>query len=380
MDDNSWLHLADQDAAWRLPADLAARDRMAARDCGWVEQMRPFIHQFAPPGGIVLDPFCGFASTLVAAHLEGRQGIGVELEPARAALSRERLQRIGATGQVVLTGDVLAAVQALPAVDLVLTNIPYFGCRWPDGDAAQFYAADTYARFLDRFHAVFAALKPVLRDGGYLVAMAENLRIGQHFVPLAWDVARLLAERFELVDERVLVYDKPRHPLEPLAAGSNRAHEFALVARQAPRAIDLADTLHCLQALAAAHPSCIVYGGFARWLLGDEQARPSDADLLVPDDPAQVAAIAAWLRDQGFQVTRWGAPVGAGIAAAASHAAHYLRATRLRPGGALCVIDVCFDDAMLTYDAAARLATAVGGLRVLATRRPAGFAVSTPAA
>jgi hypothetical protein len=48
MDDNSWLMIPYEDPAFRLPSDLATEDHFGARDCGWVEQMRPFIQQFCP--------------------------------------------------------------------------------------------------------------------------------------------------------------------------------------------------------------------------------------------------------------------------------------------------------------------------------------------
>ena len=130
MDNNSWLILRDSDPAYKLPPDLAANDALGARDCGWVEQMRPFIRHFSPPAGMVIDPFNGFGTTLVAASLEGRRGIGVELEPARAAIAEERLRRLDARNQTVLAGDLVEVAASLPQADLVLTNAPYFGCRW----------------------------------------------------------------------------------------------------------------------------------------------------------------------------------------------------------------------------------------------------------
>jgi site-specific DNA-methyltransferase (adenine-specific) len=41
---------------------------------------------------VVLDPFMGSGTTLVAAMLEGVSGIGIELDPTYVAVAKERLE------------------------------------------------------------------------------------------------------------------------------------------------------------------------------------------------------------------------------------------------------------------------------------------------
>jgi site-specific DNA-methyltransferase (adenine-specific) len=44
-----------------------------------------------PPGGTVLDPFCGTGTTLVVAKMTGRNGIGIDISPTYAAMTKKRL-------------------------------------------------------------------------------------------------------------------------------------------------------------------------------------------------------------------------------------------------------------------------------------------------
>ena len=56
-----------------------------------VSILRPLVESFCPAGGVVLDPFAGSGSTLVAAALSGRSYVGIELEAKYCELARRRL-------------------------------------------------------------------------------------------------------------------------------------------------------------------------------------------------------------------------------------------------------------------------------------------------
>jgi site-specific DNA-methyltransferase (adenine-specific)/site-specific DNA-methyltransferase (cytosine-N4-specific) len=46
-----------------------------------------FIRSFCPPGGTVMDPFCGSGTTLAVARRLGRNGIGIDIRPEQVALA-----------------------------------------------------------------------------------------------------------------------------------------------------------------------------------------------------------------------------------------------------------------------------------------------------
>jgi site-specific DNA-methyltransferase (adenine-specific) len=56
-----------------------------------VDTLRPIVEVFSKPGEIVLDPFSGSGSSLVAAALLGRNYLGIELESKYCDLARRRL-------------------------------------------------------------------------------------------------------------------------------------------------------------------------------------------------------------------------------------------------------------------------------------------------
>jgi len=57
-----------------------------------VSLLRHLVKLLCRPGGLVLDPFCGSATTIEAAVLEGRDAIGIELDVGHAASCEARMQ------------------------------------------------------------------------------------------------------------------------------------------------------------------------------------------------------------------------------------------------------------------------------------------------
>lgn len=360
---NSWMHLRTQNPSYILPPELSASDPLGARDCGWVEQMRPLIREFTQPGGRVLDPFSGFGSTLVASGLEGRHAVGIEIEESRYRISRDRLKAIGMNQSTLLHGDSEVLAITLEPVDLVLTNLPYFGCGFESRSDGQLYQAGYYNTYLEKVRTTLIALKAALKPGGFLVIAVENIHLGGQFVPQAWDVAKLIMARFDFVEERIIVYDKPQGDAPfPL---SNRAHEYVLIARHESQACDLDASLTITRALQKAFPETLVIGSFVRWLENPD-VTPSDVDLLLPYDSDQTSRVVRWLESENFEITRWGAPVSAEAAGIASAEANYFRAQRLDSNGSRITIDLNFPASTELYASLASRTRWLNDLRCVA--------------
>jgi DNA methylase len=354
MHERSWLCLEPDPPEHRLPEDLRARDPLGGRDCGWVSQMRPFVRDYSHPGDVVFDPFCGFGTTLLAAALEGRAGLGMEIEADRATLARERLQRHGLDPRILR--GALPRTKIPERIGLCLTNVPYFGCRW-SGRAwsGQFYAAPDFDAYLMGMRAVLHAVREALSDDGYCIAIAENVRIGERTLPVAWEVARILDSLFLACDERVICYpqraDATAHDANTAgnevandgAMRNDRTHEYALIYRKRRQTIDIERTRALLSALRSERFVFEVHGSFAAWVDADPpsaERMPSDLDLRVPNDAEQWSVLLRWFRERGYRLTVWGEPVNVDATIDSVRRRHYLRAERIDGDGSVVRVDL----------------------------------------
>lgn len=71
-------------------------NNMAAERTGWPDQkplalLELLVRATARPGAVVLDPFCGSGTTMVAARRHERIGLGMDRHPDAVRIARERL-------------------------------------------------------------------------------------------------------------------------------------------------------------------------------------------------------------------------------------------------------------------------------------------------
>jgi DNA modification methylase len=192
--------------------DLAGEDADLVVPSALCERL---IARCSEPGQLVLDPFAGYGTTLLAAAKLGRRAVGIERDAARAAY----LRGIGAE---VVEGDVLEV--EIPPFDLLLTSPPYWD---PAGDAFAGYedSDEGYEAHLAIWRRLLARFGASLREGGRIILLVPNIIIDGRLYPLAWDLGRLMAESLTLERELIACCTAP-----PPGAARYGEHLYCLVA------------------------------------------------------------------------------------------------------------------------------------------------------
>lgn len=190
---------------------------------------------------------------------------------------------------------------------------------------------------------LFRRISARLRAGRYCILMAQNIDIGGHWLPQAWDVSRVLSDYLQPCGERLLLYPKPAQALAPMESGNDRSHEYALIFRKAPTDLDLEGALRLLRQLQQQGLQFQVYGSFGRWLQSPAQIQPSDVDLLLPADEANLNALLLALQQRGFALSSWREPVQPPLRLADYAGRYYFRAERTDRAGRQLRIDLTWE-------------------------------------
>lgn len=209
---------------------------------------------------IVLDPFVGMGSTMVACHMLNKDGIGLDIskEYVNAATKRiKELPPVLAKRQSKIqihkadANDLLDLVKK-ESVDLCFTSPPYWDVlaqkRTADMKDVRDYTKprgnlghiDSYEEYMSSMKKIFEGVYKTMKWNGYCVVNVMDLRKKDRFFPLHMDFSRVLCEiGFELDD--IIIWDRRKdynnfRPLGyPYVFRVNKAHEFLLIFQKKQR-------------------------------------------------------------------------------------------------------------------------------------------------
>jgi hypothetical protein len=102
---------------WRIPMlQPASKERLGYPTQKPLELYERIIKASSNPGDVVLDPFCGCATTPVAAERLNRQWIGADIWDGAYDVVKDRLENIG------LTSDVVSDTRLVTLGDIIYTT------------------------------------------------------------------------------------------------------------------------------------------------------------------------------------------------------------------------------------------------------------------
>jgi DNA modification methylase len=207
---------------------------------------------------VVLDPFVGIGSTVIAAESLGKTGIGLDVSEEYIAKAERRPRpspELFATNGNKSVGErrlhVADATQLLEyvaplSVDFVVTSPPYWDIllqrRTADYKEIRHYGESSadlgriadYQEFLDALAGIFADVLIALRPGCYCCVVVMDLRKGNKFFPLHSDLSIRMSEIGFLFDD-LIIWDRKHeyNNLRPLGHPAvfriNKVHEYILI-------------------------------------------------------------------------------------------------------------------------------------------------------
>ena len=225
-----------------------------------------FIKFFTKKNQIVLDPFLGTGSTLIACYLTQRSGIGIELNYKYAKIAQKRIANMMKQKRINFdSNEIFLRIfnkdsrdikkiwfdKNLPMVDFCITSPPYWNqlkrnyIRQKDRkskglDTQYSYNPkdlgniDDYRKFLEEQKFIFDQVYDVVKPGGYLVVITNNVFADGRLYPLAFDTLITLSQRWTPKDEKIWCQNnKPLFPFGLYSAWvGNRLHHYCLIFRK----------------------------------------------------------------------------------------------------------------------------------------------------
>ena len=238
---------------WRgLGKDADAREHPAPFPVSLAERV---LECYASdPQGVVLDPFAGSGSTLIAALRTNMNTVGLDINPEYRRLFQQRLTLPeagnGGWRYEVQDARLMAEVVADGSVEVCLTSPPYWDIlsrsRSADGKSSRPYSThtedigniDDYDLFLDSLGIVASQVETALRPGGYFILNVMDIRKGPKFYPLHSDAVQAIQRYTTLLFEDIIIWDRQAdyNLMRPIGYPHkfiiNKVHEYLLVFRR----------------------------------------------------------------------------------------------------------------------------------------------------
>ena len=207
---------------------------------------------FSMPKDLIIDPFCGSGTTLVAAHELGRRGVGLDINPQFVDMSNRRLTQTSLLEDRERAsayrdeGKNLLKYLEPGTAQLCITSPPYWNIhtrkRSADYKTPRPYSSlegdigniSDYSEFLNQLKEILGVVFKAIRVGGYCAVIVMDIRVLDKFIPFHIDVSTIMESvGFKFSDviiwDRTKEYNNLRTLGYPYKFIVNKVHEYILV-------------------------------------------------------------------------------------------------------------------------------------------------------
>lgn len=259
LDGRSWLLLTK--SFWESETSQIDKSAYSHPAPFMVKDIEKLISLFTKKGMIVLDPFVGSGTTIIAANNIGRSCIGIDLNKKYKDIYINRIKRINIlSSSQYIVGDSNIILDNLEAeIDYIVTSPPYHnilhnkskGTRNNNGknyrmsarDGVEYYSEnpndlgnfEEYTDFLDAFKAIMKKAYRKLRNKKYATIIISDFTIDKKEVCVQADVVQLMQEiGFIFSGTTILMQPvKPLYPFGyPYAYKINHHHQNMITFRK----------------------------------------------------------------------------------------------------------------------------------------------------
>lgn len=216
------------------------------------------IKFFTKSGQTVLDPFCGVASTLKAAAVNNRNGVGIELVKKYCDLGKKRLETeveynlFNKSKQTIIHGDAFEEIEKFSDnhFDFIVTSPPYWNIlnkidhkalqeRVKNGldtkyssDKRDIANISNYQDFITKLSQFFESCSRILKPNKYLCIIVSDFRHKSKYYSFHSDLANLLERTYYMLKGITILYQNHKKIFPygyPFTYVPNIHHQYILI-------------------------------------------------------------------------------------------------------------------------------------------------------